>query len=159
MAGENLLEKSCSSSCCPVNGCGLGFKGHACNRRNKISRSGGDESLNHVEGRPRRHVVTRKSIPGVLVRGGETRRGEVRRLRALVGSCFLLRGSRGRLVLARFPRRTLERSRRPKARGAIDVSVDADCSNLNARRETACVTCQCQEERSSMLTKVGGHAV
>jgi len=46
----------------------------------------------------------------------------VRRLRGLVGSHFLLCGSRGRLVLAQFPRRMLERSRRPKARGAIDVS-------------------------------------
>lgn len=71
-------------------------------------------------------VVTRESIPGVLVRGIEKRQNETRRLRVLVGSRFLLCGRRGRLVLARFPRRILERSRRPKARGAIDVSVDAD---------------------------------
>lgn len=34
MAGENLFEKSCKSSCWPVSGCGLGFKGHACNKKN-----------------------------------------------------------------------------------------------------------------------------
>lgn len=78
-------------------------------------------------------IVTRKSIPGVLAwrdEAGRDERGETKHLRALVGSRFLLRGSRGRLVLVRFPRRTLERSRRPKARVVIDVSVDADRSNL-----------------------------
>jgi hypothetical protein len=33
MAGENRFEKSCRSSCCPVNGCGFGFRGHAWNKR------------------------------------------------------------------------------------------------------------------------------
>lgn len=32
MAGENLFEKSWRSSCWPVNGCGFGFSGHACNK-------------------------------------------------------------------------------------------------------------------------------
>jgi len=72
-------------------------------------------------------IGTRKNIPGVLAWRNGMRRGD---LHALVGSRFLLR--RGRLVLARFPRRTLEKSRRPKARVVIDVSVYADRSNLKA---------------------------
>lgn len=140
MAGENLLEKSCNNSCCPVNGCGLGFKGHACNRRDQFPRSGGDESLNHTEGRPYRYRHSEEHTRRPRVTGrDEAGRDEAKHLRTLVWSRFLFRGSRGRLVLARFPRRTLERSRRPKARVVIDVSVDADRSNLKATR-TACVT-------------------
>lgn len=33
MAGENRFEKSCKSSCWPVNGWGFGFKGQACDQK------------------------------------------------------------------------------------------------------------------------------
>jgi len=35
IAGENRFEKSFNSSCCPVTGRGLGFKGQACTWKRK----------------------------------------------------------------------------------------------------------------------------